>query len=205
MQSGCNNAEIYPRSRAQQHQPHRRYCSQHVHPPAPENDGKSINSGSSDFYPPADAKRWYKLVFVGSLQPRGRQGPETVQQSICQEDRGGGIQRPLSLHRDTSQEMIKLGSSGTFTVSAATADAFLTFWPLRFSIFISINLSLGFFLSSFSDLKCSGSSAVRDEGLTHRENSFLEDSIKFQQPRCRLSRAKWMGGLGSGAGQVGLS
>lgn len=128
------------------------------------------------------------------------QESETVPQPEGQEARGGGTKPLSSVWRLFRRDNENPAQAGFAVLAAASADAFLTFWPFRFSIFILINISLGFFFFFLfsSAMKGSGSSAVGDEGLKGRGNSFLKVSIKFH-----LSRAEWRAGrAGLGGGQV---
>lgn len=97
-----------------------------------------------------------------------------------------GVKPAVSARSPFRRENENLTQAAFAVLAAPVAQAFLTFWPLRVSIFISTNISLGFiFFPFFCAIKCSGSCTVRDEALTCRENSFLEVSIKFH-----LSRAE---------------
>lgn len=143
--------------------------------------------------------KWYKWVYGESLPPRVDKSQRLSCSLNARRPEERGMKPLLSVWRLFRRNDENPTQTGFAMLAAALADAFLTFWPFEFSIFILINISLGFFFFLFfSAIKGSGSSTVRDEGLKGRENSFLKVSIKFH-----LSRAKWRAGrAGVGGGQV---
>lgn len=144
-------------------------------------------------------RKWYKWVCVESLPPRVDKSQRLSCSLNARRPEERGMKPLLSVWRLFRGDNENPTQAVLAVPAAAAADAFLTFWPFRFSIFILINISLGFFcFLFFSAMKGSGSSTVRDGGLKGRENSFLKVSIKFP-----LSRAEWRAGrAGLGGGQV---